>query len=389
MKKATIVALSFLFALPIFGNTNKTIIISGKKAWTNTGIVVKTGDRISISSSGMVMPNGTVKSDPNGVPNRPDWQKSYSVIKTANHVCLIGKIGKHGKPFFVGKQLTFNAKSTGELYLGINDTDLGNNSGQFIAKVIAPSSSLIAVTDSEVTIPGTKPWTGTGLIFKVADKITISSSGIVMPNGTVKSDPNGVPDRPDWQKNYSVIKTANHVCLIGKIGKNGKPFFIGKQFSITSKSSGELFLGINDTDLGNNSGQFIATINSPANDLNIFNGTKKITISGTKAWTSTSKIVNSGTTIIISSSGIVMPNGTVKSGPNGVPNRPDWQKNYSVIKTANHAGLIGKIGENGKPFLVGKQLKINAKTTGELYLGINDTDLGNNSGAYQVNIIFK
>lgn len=50
--------------------------------------------------------------------------------------------------------------------------------------------------------------------------------------------------------------------------------------------------------------------------------------------------------------------------------------------------LIGKIGENGSPFLIGKNKQLIANTTGRLYLAINDTHCAgeNNSGYYYVTI---
>ena len=42
---------------------------------------------------------------------------------------LIGRIGTNGALFEVGASTTFQAQTAGELYLGINDNNLGDNSG--------------------------------------------------------------------------------------------------------------------------------------------------------------------------------------------------------------------------------------------------------------------
>lgn len=44
--------------------------------------------------------------------------------------------------------------------------------------------------------------------------------------------------------------------------------------------------------------------------------------------------------------------------------------------------LIGKIGERGAPFFVGKDYRGSAKATGRLYLGINDVTFADNKGAF-------
>lgn len=49
-------------------------------------------------------------------------------------------------------------------------------------------------------------------------------------------------------------------------------------------------------------------------------------------------------------------------------------------------GLIGKIGEEGAVFFVGKDFTGRAESAGELFLGINDYDFSDNDGAFDVSI---
>ena len=48
--------------------------------------------------------------------------------------------------------------------------------------------------------------------------------------------------------------------MIGRIGEAGAPFLVGSELSSTADTEGRLFLGINDIDVENNSGEFTATI---------------------------------------------------------------------------------------------------------------------------------
>jgi hypothetical protein len=53
----------------------------------------------------------------------------------------------------------------------------------------------------------------------------------------------------------------NAAALIGKIGENGDPFFIGDvKEAIRVRGSGRLFLGLNDDYLGDNSGSLRVVI---------------------------------------------------------------------------------------------------------------------------------
>ena len=60
--------------------------------------------------------------------------------------------------------------------------------------------------------------------------------------------------------------------------------------------------------------------------------------------------------------------------------------NLEGVEEANHNSLIGRIGEAGTPFLVGSQVLFEADTEGRLFLGINDTGVGNNAGEFTANI---
>lgn len=109
-------------------------------------------------------------------------------------------------------------------------------------------------------IPGNIAWTSIGYTLNIGDNIYIVSVGEISPNGVLKCDPNGVLNHPELQAKLCILKTSNHACLIGKIGINGEPFFVGTNFSLITNTAGELYLGINDTDLKNNSGEYSVTI---------------------------------------------------------------------------------------------------------------------------------
>ncbi|NQT85439.1 DUF1080 domain-containing protein, partial [bacterium] len=49
--------------------------------------------------------------------------------------------------------------------------------------------------------------------------------------------------------------------------------------------------------------------------------------------------------------------------------------------------LLGRIGRQGKPFIIGERLRLDPEESGRLYMQMNDTDTSDNSGSLQVTIV--
>ncbi len=104
-------------------------------------------------------------------------------------------------------------------------------------------------------------------------------------------------------------------------------------------------------------------------------------VPGNKVWTKTPLKVNKGNVLLIEAGGIVNPNGWRNVDPNGYDD-----KAFNLYDNANHCQLIGKIGKGGRVFAIGSKLKITSQENGLLYLGINDADISNNSGSFDVDV---
>jgi hypothetical protein len=108
--------------------------VDAKQAWTDTGITVNAGDRVVFNASGQIAfgQGAGQTSDPNGNPaerraNYPD--------PTVPVGALIGKIG-NSAPFAIGMQTQpLGMPASGRLMLGINDNELGDNSGFYTVTV--------------------------------------------------------------------------------------------------------------------------------------------------------------------------------------------------------------------------------------------------------------
>ena len=116
------------------GTATASVRVNATQSWTDTGILVNAGDRVVFNASGQIAFGkgpGQV-ADPNG--NAAERRANYpdpSVPVGA----LLGKIG-NSAPFAIGTQTQpLGMPASGRLMLGINDNELGDNSGFFTVTV--------------------------------------------------------------------------------------------------------------------------------------------------------------------------------------------------------------------------------------------------------------
>lgn len=112
--------------------------------------------------------------------------------------------------------------------------------------------------------------------------------------------------------------------------------------------------------------------------------TANITVPCEKTWTKTSVKVRPGQRISVTAVGQLQA-GDLTFGPEGTTSHPEWAA-YSLVADWPHLALVGKLGEDGEPFLIGRSYSGLAVQGGVLYLGINDLDAQNNAGAFQVTV---
>ena len=113
-------------------------------------------------------------------------------------------------------------------------------------------------------------------------------------------------------------------------------------------------------------------------------------VDGRTAWTHTRIALKEGDAVSITASGTVFPsaNRAVPASPDGVPDRPGLRQ-FNVVQGADHSGLIGRVGNDGAPFNVGSADHFRADSAGRLFLGINDTGVFDNDGAFIVHVTVK
>lgn len=117
-------------AQPTFFQINvKVRADNTSNGWTNTGLVVRRGQRLRITATGRVNLGAGRMATADGLPNIPDRDKLMRNQPTGG---LIGVIGDDNDDFiFVGRSRDFVAQRDGVLFLGVNEGNLSDNSGLF------------------------------------------------------------------------------------------------------------------------------------------------------------------------------------------------------------------------------------------------------------------
>jgi hypothetical protein len=107
-----------------------TMQVQARDGWVSTGLQVRQGEVVTISSNGEVR----LSSDPSDTATTAGSAKGRRAARAPmpNELAgaLIGRVG-NGRPFGIGNQQSFPSPGSGMLYLAVNDDELNDNSGAF------------------------------------------------------------------------------------------------------------------------------------------------------------------------------------------------------------------------------------------------------------------
>jgi len=111
---------------------------AANNGWTNSGLVVRKGQRLRITASGRISLGRGRFSTPGGVSNLNDNEK---LMRNEQTGALIAVIGDDNDDFIlVGPRREFVAQRDGVLFLGINEGDLTDNTGSYDIVIEAEAS---------------------------------------------------------------------------------------------------------------------------------------------------------------------------------------------------------------------------------------------------------
>ena len=102
---------------------------NANNGWTNSGLVVRKGQRLRISASGRVSLGRGRFSTPGGVATIQDGDK---LMRNEATGALIAVIGDDNDDFIlIGPRRDFVVQRDGVLFLGVNEGDLADNTGTY------------------------------------------------------------------------------------------------------------------------------------------------------------------------------------------------------------------------------------------------------------------
>ena len=116
------------------GFGGQEVIVSGRSRWTDTGVFVNQGDIINFNAQGEVQLSTGGEDVAGTAGARSGRTASNSPLPSTIAGALIGRIG-NSAPFGIGNQRQITAPATGQLFLGVNDDYLQDNSGEFRVRV--------------------------------------------------------------------------------------------------------------------------------------------------------------------------------------------------------------------------------------------------------------
>ncbi|MCP5103833.1 MAG: hypothetical protein GY950_10665 [bacterium] len=116
------------------GKRVKKLTLNSDQKWLDTGITLKIGKEILFSASGSIYINKETQVYQNGeLTLTMNNKKSLPNQPTG---AIIARVGKRGEPFYVGDdKAPFQITQKGNLYIGVNDFDFSDNSGQFTVTI--------------------------------------------------------------------------------------------------------------------------------------------------------------------------------------------------------------------------------------------------------------
>ena len=111
---------------------------ASNNGWTNSGLVVRKGQRLRISASGRVSLGRGRFSSPGGLMSVNDNEK---LMRNEATGALIAVIGDDNDEFIlIGPRREFVAQRDGVLFLGVNEGDLTDNTGSYDIVIEAEAS---------------------------------------------------------------------------------------------------------------------------------------------------------------------------------------------------------------------------------------------------------
>jgi hypothetical protein len=106
---------------------------STANGWTDSGLMVRRGQRLRVSATGRVSLGQGRFSTPTGLPRVMDTEKLMRSEPTGGLIAVVGD--DNDEFIFIGANREFYAPRDGRLFLGVNEGNLSDNTGTFDALI--------------------------------------------------------------------------------------------------------------------------------------------------------------------------------------------------------------------------------------------------------------
>ena len=116
------------------GTATSAVVVSSRQQWTRTGITVRQGETLTFNSTGEIRMGLNAEDVATVAGAKSGRMAPDAPLPNSLAGSLIGRIG-NGRPFGIGDQTTIVAPASGQLFLGINDGQLGDNTGEFRVEI--------------------------------------------------------------------------------------------------------------------------------------------------------------------------------------------------------------------------------------------------------------
>lgn len=248
-------------------------LVAGAQAQESATLVLRSGDKVSgqlvdMGGSGFtVRVSGQERQIPtndvavidfggNGDVSADQWAK----VGSGQGVLLKNGQSVQGQLYDIG------GTSPLRITLKTASGDREFSSSEIGSIVLARPNNAVATSGSAtagipegqgIAVPANQQWTATGITVRRGEVLTFSSTGEAHLSTTDANDIAGAAGARSQRKAPgSPLPQHFAGALIGRVG-NGEPFPIGgPENRVTMPAAGQLFLGINDDNVGDNSGGF-------------------------------------------------------------------------------------------------------------------------------------
>jgi hypothetical protein len=109
-------------------------------------------------------------------------------------------------------------------------------------------------------------------------------------------------------------------------------------------------------------------------------------VSSRQPWTSTGLTVRRGEALTFNTTGEIQLSGEANDVATPAGSKSQRLAPSAPLPRTPAGALIGRVGENGTPFVIGSQTAVRMPAAGVLFLGVNDDGPQDNQGEYRVEI---